>query len=323
MVSQLDILTFHRIMPKGEKYFIPPMAMDVGTFTRLVERLVAAGRVVDLQEGIRLLRHGGMRGRKVAITFDDGYLDNFELAREVLLRVGAPATFFVPVTPVDKQIVYWWDHLCDVVSRENQIFFKWVLSRSNPATLNDSLEKAALPQSGTLGGRCRMLVQAINSLGEQDRKSFLGDLADEFGPYQAARLLMNWDELHQMQKEGFSIGSHSVSHIPLTDLDPQAARYEIAASADLLEDRLGHRPVGFCYPRGAYDQAHAQMVKDCGYEYAVTTRFGGNGPGADSFALNRRNMADFHGVRARFPVMMHMLELSGWLDGLLALRRTA
>lgn len=322
MVSHLDILTFHRIMPHGEKYFIPPMAMDVRTFTRLIERLVSADRVVDLQEGVSLLHRGEMRGRKVAITFDDGYLDNFALARDVLLRVGAPATFFVPVAPIDHQTAYWWDHLYEVVCRENPSFFKWALSRSNPPTLKEALEKAAPPQSGTPGDRCRILVQAANGLGEQERKSFLSALVDEFGTSQAERMLMNWDELHQMLKEGFSIGSHSISHIPLTDLDPQTAKYEISASADFLEDRLGCRPAGFCYPRGSYDEGHARIVKDCGYDYAVTTCFGGNRSNGDPFALKRRNMSDFRGVRACFPALMHLLELSGWYDGMLATRRT-
>ncbi|MDO3379734.1 polysaccharide deacetylase family protein [Geoalkalibacter halelectricus] len=323
MPSQLDILTFHRIMPRGEKYFIPPMAMDVRTFTRLIERLVAADRVVDLQEGVKLLRSGELMGRKVAITFDDGYLDNFVWARDVLLRVGAPATFFVPLTPIDNQDVYWWDHLYDMVSRDDQSFFKWALSRNNPQALNKALENAALSRSRSHGERCRVLVQAANRLGEQDRKSFLGALVDEFGPCRAERLLMNWDELRQMQTEGFSIGSHSVSHIPLTDLEPQAARYEITASADLLKDRLGCRPAGFCYPRGAFRESHAEMVKDCGYDFAVTTCFGGNDGACDPFVLKRRNMSDYQGVRAWFPVAMHLFELSGRLDGLLAARRSA
>lgn len=323
MNSHLDILTFHRITSPGEKYFIPPMAMEVGTFSALIKRLSRANRLVGLEEGVKLLKEGKFSGRKVAISFDDGYRDNFTLAREILLKFDAPATFFVPVAPMDSQKPYWWDHLRDVLSRKTGDFLAWALSKPNPTSLQRALETVNEANAGRLGERCRVLVQALNGLSETEREAFLHECAAEFGPCAAESLLMTWDDVRQLHRDGFAVGSHSVSHIPLPDLDNQAAGREIRDSADLIEERIGQRPEGFCYPRGAFSPEHARAAAEAGYAYAVTTRFGTNRPGSDPFSLNRRNMSDYQGIRARFPVAMHMLELTGRFDAILAARRTA
>lgn len=320
MGGQLDILTFHRVMPAGINYFIPPMAIDLHTFTGLAERLVATGRILSLDEGVRQLSSGQIKGRKVALTFDDGYRDNFDLARSILLRIGAPATFFVPVNPIDQQAVYWWDHLHAVVLNAKDRFVSWVKNRSDFKFLNPAFEITP-SDSFTWDERCRAVVKALNGASEYERGFFLNEVADEFGPYQGERLLMDWNDIRQLQQEGFSIGSHSVSHVPLTDLDEPTARHEIMSSADLIEDRLGQRPNGFCFPRGSFNMSHAKMVSDCGYSYAVTTQFGSNNAHSGVYTLRRRNMSDFHGLRGRFPVFMHLVELSGRLDPLLASRR--
>lgn len=320
MGGQLDILTFHRVMPAGLTYFIPPMAIDSLTFTGLVERLAAKGRIINLDEGVRQLASGQIKGRKVALTFDDGYRDNFDLARGILLRIGAPATFFVPIAPIDKQLVYWWDHLHAVVLKAKDRFVSWVKNRPDFKLKNLAIE--AIPgDCCSWDARCRAVVKMLNGVSEYERGVFLKEMADEFGPYRGERLLMDWDEIRQLQQEGFSIGSHSVSHIPLTDLDEPSAKHEIMASAGFIEEHLGQRPSGFCFPRGAFNISHARMVSDCGYRYAVTTQFGSNKVHSDVYTLRRRNISDFHGLRGRFPVFMHLVELNGWLDRLLASRR--
>lgn len=323
MAPQLDILTFHRIMPRGQEYFIPPMAMDESTFSKLIERLAMAKRLVSLDEGVRLLKDGKLQGNKVAISFDDGYLDNYTLGRKIMQRIGAPATFFVPVAPIDRQTPYWWDHLYDVILRRTEDLLTWGLARRFPQTVHRAFETIYAASACSLGERCRVLVQALNALGETERKAFLCDFEQEFGPCATEGLLMNWDDVQQLQREGFAIGSHSVAHIPLTDLDKEAARREIVESSELISQRIGKRPTGFCFPRGAYSSEHARMVADAGYDYAVTTHFGSNTPGADPYTLKRRNMSDYRGVRALFPVAMHLLELTGRFDDLLASRRTA
>jgi peptidoglycan/xylan/chitin deacetylase (PgdA/CDA1 family) len=65
--------------------------------------------VVPLAEILRRIRASAPLAGALAITFDDGYLDNFEEARPILLRHGLPATFFVSTDFIGTDIVPWWD----------------------------------------------------------------------------------------------------------------------------------------------------------------------------------------------------------------------
>jgi peptidoglycan/xylan/chitin deacetylase (PgdA/CDA1 family) len=65
--------------------------------------------VVPLGDVIGRLRRGVSVGGTLAITFDDGYLDNFEVAAPILDKLGLPATFFVATGWIGSRVVPWWD----------------------------------------------------------------------------------------------------------------------------------------------------------------------------------------------------------------------
>lgn len=65
--------------------------------------------VVTLTTFIQALELGRSVGGMLAITFDDGYLDNYEIAAPILKRCNLPATFFVTTRFIGSEIVPWWD----------------------------------------------------------------------------------------------------------------------------------------------------------------------------------------------------------------------
>lgn len=86
--------------------------------------------------------------------------------------------------------------------------------------------------------------------------------------------LLNADELREMQAGGMEIGSHTVSHVRLPDLDDAALMRELTDSRTALEALLG-APVGsFAYPYGAWNEHCAAAVRRAGYTAACTTRSG-------------------------------------------------
>ncbi|MCW3040331.1 MAG: polysaccharide deacetylase, partial [Solirubrobacterales bacterium] len=112
------VLTYHRI---GDADACP---YDRGLFSatqaRLDEQMAYLRRhfdIVDTAEGLRAAY--GRRGRAVAVTFDDGYRDNYDLALPVLREHRIPATFFVATGFVDRPRVSWWDELAWIVRRTN------------------------------------------------------------------------------------------------------------------------------------------------------------------------------------------------------------
>lgn len=69
----------------------------------------------------------------------------------------------------------------------------------------------------------------------------------------------------------FEIGSHTYDHCFLKDTRIEEAHFQITEGKRQLEDILGRRVDGFCYPGGKYRPAHADMVRSAGFRYARTT----------------------------------------------------
>ncbi len=69
----------------------------------------------------------------------------------------------------------------------------------------------------------------------------------------------------------FEIGSHTFDHSFLKSLTIDQSHYQITEGKAQLEDMLGHRVAGFCYPGGKYGQRDAEMVQSAGFRYARTT----------------------------------------------------
>ncbi len=98
---------------------------------------------------------------------------------------------------------------------------------------------------------------------------------------------MTWDQVREMQQDGFVFGSHTVSHTPLTKLTREQAMEELVNSRKEIEHQLGTKARYFAYPTGAYNLQVEEMVKQAGYKAAFTIRYGQAGTDSNPYALER------------------------------------
>jgi peptidoglycan/xylan/chitin deacetylase (PgdA/CDA1 family) len=82
---------------------------------------------------------------------------------------------------------------------------------------------------------------------------------------ETARPLMSWDQIRQLHRQGFELGSHTHNHQPLTELSEEQARSELSRSRRALEHELGVAPQFLAYPRGCYDERHKRLAREAGY----------------------------------------------------------
>jgi peptidoglycan/xylan/chitin deacetylase (PgdA/CDA1 family) len=101
------IVAFHRV--KDGTLASDSLTVDVATFERYCDYFRQHFRVLPLRDLVRRLEERRSLGRALAITFDDGYRDNFDNAAPVLERLGLPATFFVVSRWMNTDIVPFWD----------------------------------------------------------------------------------------------------------------------------------------------------------------------------------------------------------------------
>ena len=107
--GRLVILTFHRIRPDGESAAGRPMRsleVAVSDFRRMLMWMRDRYRPLSLADWLE----GGAppEGGSFAVTFDDGWADNFNVAFPVLRELGIPATVFVSTDAVENRVPFWW-----------------------------------------------------------------------------------------------------------------------------------------------------------------------------------------------------------------------
>jgi hypothetical protein len=100
------VVTFHRVDDIADWR---GLTIRVEMFERYCRFFRRHFRVVPLRDIVDKLARGVSLRGELAITFDDGYLDNFENAAPVLEKLSLPATFFVVSQWIGSDVVPWWD----------------------------------------------------------------------------------------------------------------------------------------------------------------------------------------------------------------------
>jgi len=101
------------------------------------------------------------------------------------------------------------------------------------------------------------------------------------------RPLLDWKEVRRLDGGVFRFEPHSRTHPELTIVDKERAREEIAGAKKTMEDELGRRVSVFSYPHGAFHLGLEQLVREAGYDAAVTDLQGLNRRGTDPFRIRR------------------------------------
>ncbi|WP_035841740.1 polysaccharide deacetylase family protein [Kitasatospora azatica] len=113
---------------------------------------------------------------------------------------------------------------------------------------------------------------------------------DVEGPRKA---LLTVDQVRELAASGWEIGSHGVSHVALPGVPAELLRAEVRDSRTTLEQLVGGRVGGFCYPYGDVDEPATRAVEEAGYDYAVAIR---HSTLAGRFALPRCYVGDRDGA---------------------------
>ena len=108
------IVTFHSVIPGASD---GPLRCGVRDLDRYCRFLSTHMTVCTLGEMVDRVRRQQTLTGEVAITFDDGYADNAELAAPILRKHGLRATFFLSTAFVDSRTQSPWDSKAGVRSR--------------------------------------------------------------------------------------------------------------------------------------------------------------------------------------------------------------
>lgn len=107
---------------------------------------------------------------------------------------------------------------------------------------------------------------------------------------------LTWGDLRLLERDGFDIGSHTVTHADLPSLSTAQISWQLTRSRQVLERRL-HRPVQWlAYPAGRFDAQVVSLARAAGYVLAATTEPGAVQSAAAPLELHRLEILDTTGV---------------------------
>ena len=275
----LSILIYHRVIAEPD-----PLVSGEVCAREFDWQLTVLGRwfrVFPLPEAVARLRNGTLPLRAACVTFDDGYADNVTAALPILRRHGMPATFFLATAFINGGRM-WNDTVIETVRRAPGTTLD-----ARPVGL-ETLDIATLDLRRRVIDR---LLAALKYLPMEERQRRAGELSAASACELPSGLMMTTEGVLQLHKRGMEIGAHTVSHPILAKLEPERARAEIGDSKSRIEAITGAPVTLFAYPNGKpgidYGREHVSMVRELGFEAAVSTAWGVSHTASDLFQLPR------------------------------------
>lgn len=267
---------FHRVSDEKDAMW-PPMTVDL--FKKIISHLTENFLIVPLEN--YLDDPGAFQTkRKIAtVLFDDGYKDNIEYAAPVLVEYKCPASFYIVTDCIDRNIPTW----------------TYLIDAALAGTTKKSVELSGdfIPERFKRldlilnGGPNPMLKEVkpwMKKLSNPQRMLIMQSVLHQCNDVQTPGKMMNWDDIRQLSRQGFIIGSHSHTHPMLASLqnEPEISD-ELGVSAARIQQETGSFPQTISYPIGSFDSRVVNLSKANGYKYglAVEQRF--YRPGKDDF----------------------------------------
>lgn len=238
------VLMFHRVLP--EKQITYPNAYS--TFGTLISKEYFETVLSFLNDNsfqvvtVSELTKRSNTDKLVALTFDDGYSDNYDFALPSLLKFNATATFFPVVNPCKDNTVLPLDIYYQCVDEMN-------LSETERIEYISGTTKRdfywAEPEK-----QMNILNSLFKTLPQKHKVSY-----------------MSAEQLKELTDKGFEIGSHGMTHsLLIADyMNKEKALNELQKSKQWLEAVTGKPVTAYCFPAGRYNAKMIELAKQVGY----------------------------------------------------------
>ena len=267
------ILALHRVVNSDLKNRIPDNAsMEVlPEYLEMVIKyfLDQKYEVITLDTFYDRITRSDIRKPFVCFTFDDGYIDNYEIVYPLFKKYELPFTIYVTNSFPNKTAVLWWYMLEDLVLQNSRVEFefekKYTFQSEN---LNNKISTWSTIRQLILG--CKIDLQ----------NNLLTTIFNNYGidPNDYMHLTLNWKQIKYLANDPLvTIGVHTLNHFNLKKLSSHKVNDEIINSKIELENKIGKKIEHFAYPFGTINEAglrEFEIAKSCNFKTMTTTREG-------------------------------------------------
>lgn len=250
------ILIFHGIDETGETKYNSRF-ISKAFFEKFIQYITTHYNVISLDDFYQ--KKFKKNTLNIAITFDDGYLNNYKYAVPILEKYHVPANFYI--TTIHEKAPYLWADFLDIVSyhtSKKEVALERNLYRKNNKNefiwngISMKNVAKALPYD---------VLKMIYEVFASDWKTLPPTTYEDYW------MLMNAQQIKEISNHPlFTIGAHGETHASLIDIPLAEAKQEILNSKKQLE-KICEKPVTeFAFPFGYYNKELAHYCEEIGFK---------------------------------------------------------
>jgi len=276
------ILLYHRIA--DEIIDTWDLAVRPDVFERHLKWLKNNCHVISLNELVHDWKRKKLKKNSIAITFDDGYLDNYTNAIPLLKKYGLPATFFI----TDEHKSLWWDelefyflksallppHFHIIINGEELNF-----DLSGETIMTEALKKKISEWKGMdipTTKRAELFVavwKRLKFVDSTERQKALSAIKHWSAINPAFPEIMSQDQIAEISANSlFEIGAHTQTHSALSTLTEEVQKEEMTGNKNYLEKLTANNIKFVSYPYGDYNALTLDLSEKIGFAAGFTTQ---------------------------------------------------
>jgi peptidoglycan/xylan/chitin deacetylase (PgdA/CDA1 family) len=258
--SQAAIIIYHRVSLDKTGGILP---LPPEIFRQHMQYFKNNFKIVPLDEiAYRTQQDTSSIKKLVAITFDDGYKDNYQYAYPILKQMKIPATIFLTTGHINSPKLFWWDEIAYIIKNTKKK--KIVMEKKGPINISTKKLKKDI---------IKEITEMLKNKSINERSIIINKIQNSSGVTVPSRLALNnilsWDEIKEMSENGVYFGAHTVNHPNLNRISALDAEWEISQSKIDVERKIKQKIYSFSYPNGDYNKEHVSFVEKIGFSCAV------------------------------------------------------
>ncbi len=270
--ARLIVLRYHSVgaPEQVQSYLDPGLSLSPQRFREQLRWITEHCEVITADEIPARIAARKARRLAIAITFDDGFRDNYTTAFPILCEFGLRASFFITTGPLISGLGLWISELWRIMPQLSE-------GQMLPPKLLPGEEQVPPPGAEREQLR-RRITRRFAGLTAPCREAFLDDLARLAGIPRGEGLSESFvtpEQIRQMRAAGMLIGAHSRSHPHLDHLAVEHHAEEVDASRDDLAKILGEPIRHFAYPNpsggGRFAELAVASIRRADFVTALTS----------------------------------------------------
>jgi peptidoglycan/xylan/chitin deacetylase (PgdA/CDA1 family) len=202
-----------------------------------------------------------------AITFDDGWRDNYEHALPIIKNHGIDATIFLATSVLQDGALIWPEDLA--------IKLKNATRSNNAATIKDSLRNLApksfkIPYDTNVFNQLEAVIESLKLIEDSEREARISEFYASLGVGEEPLpgYMLKWEEAKEMLDAGITFGSHTHTHKICSRASANEIEQELNVSREAIRSNLGIEVDAFAYPNARYHGTEGPLLERNGFRYA-------------------------------------------------------